>query len=111
MRAIAHLASFSAGPATPSLRAAPLATYCCFPLTLDPYIRRVFYFLLRSLQKNLRVMANIKGLSDFQDKDSDSDAGDFNDYYAGGEKRCAISRANGLSRTPCTPWLTPDPPC
>ena len=34
------------------------------------------------------AMANIKGLSDIQDKDSDSDAGDFNDYYAGGEKRC-----------------------
>ena len=30
-------------------------------------------------------MANIKGLSDFADKDSDSDGGDFNDYYAGGE--------------------------
>lgn len=33
------------------------------------------------------AMANIKGLSDFQDKDSDSDGGEFNDYYAGGEKR------------------------
>lgn len=34
-------------------------------------------------------MANIKGLGDFKDKDSDSEGGDHNDYYAGGEKRCA----------------------
>jgi hypothetical protein len=35
-------------------------------------------------------MANIKGLADFGDKDSDSEGGDFNDYYAGGEKRCDL---------------------
>jgi hypothetical protein len=33
-------------------------------------------------------MANIKGLSDFQDKESDDEGDGFNDYYAGGEKRC-----------------------
>ena len=32
-------------------------------------------------------MANIKGLGDFKDDDSESGDGDFNDYYAGGEKR------------------------
>ncbi|KAI8476447.1 MAG: ubiquitin-related domain-containing protein [Monoraphidium minutum] len=37
-------------------------------------------------------MANIKGLSDFQDKESDSDGGDFNDYYAGGEKSGQLIR-------------------
>ncbi|KIZ03042.1 NSFL1 cofactor [Monoraphidium neglectum] len=37
-------------------------------------------------------MANIKGLSDFQDKDSDSENGDFNDYYAGGEKSGQLIR-------------------
>ncbi|GBF89140.1 hypothetical protein Rsub_01857 [Raphidocelis subcapitata] len=37
-------------------------------------------------------MANIKGLSDFADKDSDSDGGDFNDYYAGGEKSGQLIR-------------------
>lgn len=37
-------------------------------------------------------MANIKGLADFGDKDSDSDGGDFNDYYAGGEKSGQLIR-------------------
>jgi hypothetical protein len=47
-------------------------------------------------------MANIKGLSDFQDKDSDSENGDFNDYYAGGEKRCVLlCRASHRPRLDC----------
>ena len=41
-------------------------------------------------------MANIKGLGDLKGEDSGSDdGGDFNDYYAGGEKRCGARGAKG----------------
>ena len=62
-------------------------------------------------------MANIKSFSDFNDKDEDSDGGDFNDYYAGGEKRCdagcCLSRGRHLLPwpegllTPCNPLRIP----
>jgi hypothetical protein len=40
-------------------------------------------------------MANIKSLSDLNGDDGD-DKGKFNDYYAGGEKRCEATHAASL---------------
>lgn len=56
-------------------------------------------------------MANVKSLADFG-SDDDSDSGDHNEYYAGGEKRCVCRLAaldavflNGHELIPLPPVL------
>ena len=43
------------------------------------------------------TMANFRSLGDLNREDSDDDRDDTNDYYAGGEKRCASSRTRPRS--------------
>ena len=46
-------------------------------------------------------MANFRSLGDLNREDSDDDRDDTNDYYAGGEKRCASSRTRPRSSSFC----------
>ena len=54
-------------------------------------------------------MANFRSLGDLNREDSDDDRDDTNDYYAGGEKRCASSRTRPRSSSFCARFWPPPP--
>ena len=54
-------------------------------------------------------MANFRSLGDLNREDSDDDRDDTNDYYAGGEKRCARAPDKTTVLFLCE-ILTPPPP-